>query len=196
MHTDTRMALLLGMVVVCSLSSASANGQSEAKSGITMSLEPRIVGKPGRLLIDLLLRNEGKDEVSIGSWLVFSKCQIRDRSLHIRDAHGKELVLRGRDIGYGADEPEEILRPGESLRITGLDVTEFYEFPRSPERLWMWFDSIAFRAGGGVAKVRSKEVAIVFPPTPIPRVRRPVEGRVGERSKRGTETVVTCASSQ
>ena len=158
---------------------------------LAVSLEPRVTGVRGakRLLVDLAFRNVGSVRVKIGEWLALSKCQIRSRSLHVRDAKGNAIGVHYRTIEQG---DEEVLGAGESLKVVGLDVTEAFEFPQTPQPLWMSLDTIAWVDGPRAVEVESTRVQFTFVAKGPFRRGLPHEGRVVKREKRAGETIVTC----
>jgi hypothetical protein len=187
--------MLSGLGLSSSVYAASTSCEDGTSAKIQVTLTPRTSAQlPGRLLVDLRLRNEGTQTLRIGSWLIFSKCQVRSHGLRVRDDAYNTLAFRGRDIGYGSDEPEESLEPGESLTIAGLDITEHFDFPTTAKRLWIGLGAVAWIPGPHCVEVSSKEVSFHYKPTHARRSGRPTDGQVASRRQRERETVVTCAS--
>jgi len=192
------LSILSGLLSIPAMGAPKRECVRDVSDKLVMTVSPRVVeAVPRRLLVDLALQNKSGTRVRVGRWLIFSECRVRDRSLHVKIEQGRELERLGRDVGYGAPEAYEILEPGESLRIEGLDVTESYEFPSTSKRLWMWFDTVGWvdvdADGPQCVDVRSKEVQFQFASTLPRKPGIPPEGHVVQRAKRGREIVITCA---
>lgn len=158
---------------------------------VAVSLQPRVVGdaRTKRLLVDLVFKNVGDVRVRIGQWLALSTCQIRSRSLQVSDADGSAITLHYRTIDHG---DEEALGPGESLKVVGLDVTESFEFPQTPQSLWMSLDTIGWVDEPRAVEVKSPKVQFAFVTKNLSRSGWPREGHVVKREKHEGETIVTC----
>jgi hypothetical protein len=158
---------------------------------LAVSLQPRVTGDGGakRLLVDLVFKNVSNMRVKIGEWLALSTCQIRSKSLHVRDVDGNAMNLRYRTIDHG---DEEVLGSGESLKVVGLDVTEAFEFPQTLQPLWMSLDTIAWVDEPRAVEVESSKAQFTFASKGAPRPGLPREGHVVKREKHDGETIVTC----
>jgi hypothetical protein len=142
-----------------------------------------------RLLVDLTFKNVGSMSVKIGDWLALSTCQVRSKSLRIRDTKGNAIAAHYRTIDHGE---EEHLGPGELLRVIGLDVTEAFEFPQTQQPLWMSLDAIAWVDEPRAVEVESPKVQFTFVGKGRLHPGSYSEGRAIKREKHEGETIVTC----
>lgn len=189
------LAVTLPLVMRSNILAADTNSprkdRTPLRGMVTVSLQPRAVGDAGtkRLLVDLVFKNVGNMQVKIGQWLALSTCQIRSRSLQVSDADGGAINLRYRTVDHG---DEEVLGPGESLKVVGLDVTESFEFPQALQSLWMSLDTIGWVDEPRAVEVKSPKVQFAFITKSLPRPGLPREGHVVKREKHEGETTVTC----
>jgi len=188
--TATASLVMLSTVLAADTNSPRRD-RTPLRGMVTVSLQPRVVDDAGtkHLFVDLVFKNVSDVRVRIGQWLALSTCQIRSRSLQISDADGSAITLHYRTIDHG---DEEALGPGESLKVVGLDVTESFEFPQTPQSLWMSLDTIGWVDEPRAVEVKSPKVQFVFVAKNRSRSGWPREGHVVKREKHEGEMIVTC----
>jgi hypothetical protein len=125
------------------------------------------------------------------SRLLFGDCTYKGEPLEVLDAAGRRLAYFGvftdHPPGYSHPAMGRWLCPGARVRIRGVDITDFYDFPRTAQKLtFRYLDSLGDRIGA-----RATVAALDFRPTN----RQPKGGKLEQGSAPiekvdGAETVL------